>query len=142
MSTVESVVATFATCARTRLRAGEEPTISSNIDERSISSRSARFSVAQPLLGPLAIVDVRSTGVPAKDPSFLVAQGMVPDQEPAVLAIVAPQAPLEFEWHRAGQPLRCAHPSVGPSRRGGRDTGLPLWVGGHQLFPGESRVIE
>jgi CBS domain containing-hemolysin-like protein len=44
MSTVASVSATFSTCASTRRIAAEEPTISSNIDARSISSRNARFS--------------------------------------------------------------------------------------------------
>ena len=33
MRTVESVGATFATCASTLLSAGEEPTITSNIEE-------------------------------------------------------------------------------------------------------------
>ena len=45
ISTVESVLATFATWARTRFRGADEPTISSNIEERSKSSRSARFSL-------------------------------------------------------------------------------------------------
>ncbi len=42
--TVESVGATFATCANTLRSAAEDPTISSNIEERSISSRNATFS--------------------------------------------------------------------------------------------------
>src|SRR6266850_1301706 len=42
--TVESVGATFAICANTVRSASEEPTISSNIDERTISSRNATFS--------------------------------------------------------------------------------------------------
>src|SRR6266571_2403318 len=45
MSTVESVCATFATCASTRFSAGDEPTISSNIEARSRSSRSAIVSL-------------------------------------------------------------------------------------------------
>ncbi len=44
MRTVESVGATFATCDSTRRSGSEDPTISSNIEERSISSRSTRFS--------------------------------------------------------------------------------------------------
>src|SRR6266853_462447 len=45
MSTVESVCATFATCARTLCSADDEPTISSNIEARSRSSRSAIVSL-------------------------------------------------------------------------------------------------
>src|SRR6266581_1664153 len=45
MSTVESVCATFATCTRTLCSADEEPTISSNIEARSRSSRSAIVSL-------------------------------------------------------------------------------------------------
>jgi hypothetical protein len=89
MSTVESVLATFDTCAKTPCRAGDEPTISSNIDARSTSSRS-EVLVAHPLLGSLAVVDVRSARIPAEDASLLVAQWMVADQEPPVLAILAP----------------------------------------------------
>ena len=44
MSTVESVGATCATLVSTARSAGEVPTISSNIDDLSTSSRSARFS--------------------------------------------------------------------------------------------------
>ena len=45
ISTVESVRATLATRASTGCSAGDVPTISSNIDVRSTSSRSARFSL-------------------------------------------------------------------------------------------------
>jgi hypothetical protein len=69
--TVESVGATFDTCASTRRRASEEPTISSNIEERSISSRTRRFRFAF-CLRPLAIVDIGSRRVPANDLSALV----------------------------------------------------------------------
>jgi len=44
MSTVESVAATFAMLARTVCKAAEVPTISSNIEAWSTSSRSAMFS--------------------------------------------------------------------------------------------------
>ena len=44
MSTVESVGATFAMWARTYCKAGEVPTISSNIEAWSTSSRRAMFS--------------------------------------------------------------------------------------------------
>ena len=44
MSTVESLRATFDTRASTGCSAGEVPTISSNIDAVSISSRSVTFS--------------------------------------------------------------------------------------------------
>ena len=43
--TVESVGATLATRARTACRAGDSPTISSNMEALSISSRSAMFSL-------------------------------------------------------------------------------------------------
>src|SRR6266481_813148 len=43
--TVEPVGATFDTCLSTRRRVSEEPTISSNIEDCSISSRSATFSL-------------------------------------------------------------------------------------------------
>ena len=45
MSTVESVGATLATRARTACRAGEAPTISSNMEALSSSSRSTTFSL-------------------------------------------------------------------------------------------------
>ena len=44
MRTVESVGATFATCTSTLRSGSDDPTISSNIDARSISSRNAKFS--------------------------------------------------------------------------------------------------
>ena len=44
MSTVESIGATFETCDSTVRRGGEAPTISSNIDVLSISSRRTMFS--------------------------------------------------------------------------------------------------
>ncbi len=44
MSTVESASATLSTAASTLRNGSEEPTISSNIDDRPISARSAAFS--------------------------------------------------------------------------------------------------
>src|SRR5229473_6374212 len=43
--TVETVGATFSTCARTRRSGAEEPTISSNMEDRTMSSRNAMFSL-------------------------------------------------------------------------------------------------
>ena len=45
MRTVESEGATFSTCLSTCRMGLQEPTISSNIEERSISSRRTRFSL-------------------------------------------------------------------------------------------------
>src|SRR3989442_9822947 len=65
MSTVESVGATLATCASTRRRAVDDPTISSNIDERSMSSRSARVLVVDPLFGLFPVMDIRTGDIPS-----------------------------------------------------------------------------
>src|SRR6185437_14875110 len=70
--------------------------------------------VAHPLLGPLAIVDVRSARIPPDDPSLLVAERVVADQEPAVLAIVASYAPFDLKWHPTGQPVGALVPQSGP----------------------------
>ena len=64
MRTVESLGATLDMRERTLFRAGEDPTISSNIEALSISSRSATFSLLQPLLGLFAILDIGSSDVP------------------------------------------------------------------------------
>src|SRR2546426_5039633 len=101
------------------------------------------FGLAPPqrLLRPLAVVDVRSARIPTEDPSLLVAQGMVPDQEPAVLAIRAPHAPLEFEWQRTGQPLAALLLQSGPVL-GMEQHWVAPGVRGQQLFHGEPRVVE
>ena len=87
--------ATLATCASTRRRAGDEPTISSNIDARSISSRSARFSLrsAPRRLRSSMSVPSRTSGRSA----LFVAQGMVSNEEPPILSIVPSGALLVLE---------------------------------------------
>src|SRR5919201_1678427 len=77
MSTVASVSATFSTCASTRRSAAEEPTISSNIDARSMSSRNARFSWR-----------IRSSACLRSSMSLLVPQRVVMDEKPAILPVV------------------------------------------------------
>src|SRR5437016_1943736 len=57
------------------------------------------------LFGPLAIVDVYGRRVPAEHPALVVDQWTIAHQEPAVLPIVAPGAPLDFEGHSARQSL-------------------------------------
>src|SRR5258705_9714856 len=59
--------------------------------------------VLRALFGPLAIVDVDGRRVPAENPALVVDQWTITHQEPAVLPIVAPGAPLDFEGHSVGQ---------------------------------------
>src|SRR5882672_7693038 len=78
--TVASVGATFATWASTARKDADEPTISS-------------------------IVDVDGRRVPAEHPALVVEQWSIAHQEPAVLPIVAPGAPLDFKRHAVRQSL-------------------------------------
>src|SRR6266576_902788 len=57
------------------------------------------------LFGPLAIVDVDGRRVPTENPCLVVDQWTIPHQEPAVLPIVAPGAPLDFEGRSVRQSL-------------------------------------
>src|SRR5437762_724465 len=59
------------------------------------------FALPDLLLGALAVMDVRSGGIPAREPSLLVVQGVMANQEPAVLTILQPHALLSIERHTA-----------------------------------------
>src|SRR2546422_10461501 len=48
-------------------------------------------------------MDVRSGGIPAGEPSLLVAQGVMAYQVPAVLTVLPPRSLLSFERHTAWQ---------------------------------------
>src|SRR3989475_9380324 len=61
--------------------------------------------VLRALFGPLAIVDVHGRRVPAENPALVVDQWTIPHEEPAVLPVVAPGAPLDFEGHSVRQSL-------------------------------------
>src|SRR5258708_35464743 len=66
---------------------------------------------------------------------------MVPHQEAPVLAVLALEAPLDFEWHLAGQPLAALIPQSSPIL-GMEESRVAPGVRGHQLFHGESREFE
>src|SRR2546430_423662 len=62
--------------------------------------------ITDTLFGPLAIIDVGARRVPAQRLTVLIPHRVVLDEEPPVLAIVAPSALLELEGHttREGVP--------------------------------------
>src|SRR5713101_7373766 len=64
IKTVESEGATLVTCRNTLRNDSEEPTMSSNIDSRSICSRNARFSF-RVVLGFDPVIDIGSRRIPA-----------------------------------------------------------------------------
>jgi len=66
----------------------EEPTISSNIEERSISSRRTRFSFRSCSSDPLPVVDVGCCSVPADNATVFVFQRVVLNQLPAILSVL------------------------------------------------------
>ena len=111
IKTVESEEATFATWRSTLRSASEEPTMSSNIESRSICSRNARFS-----LRVLSSARTRSSmSVPVAyqriTSSFLVPKRLVTNQEPAILTVFsqsallssngAPRAKADFRYSRS-----------------------------------------
>src|SRR5260370_42513147 len=59
--------------------------------------------VSRPVFVPLAVVDIGSRRIPAKDLSGLVQQWVVPDQEPAILTILSHSPLLVFERNGAGK---------------------------------------
>src|SRR6185503_17960741 len=99
------------------------------------------FALPQRVFRPPAIVAVRSARIPPEDPSLLVAQGIVADQEPPVLAVLAPHATLDLEGHLAGEPPEPLILQSGPvvwivQRR------IAPGVRAHELFSGEPGVVE
>src|SRR5258708_11350408 len=66
---------------------------------------------------------------------------MVPHQEAPVLAVLALEAPVDFEWLLAGQPLAALIPQSSPIL-GMEESRVAPGVRGHQLFHGESREFE
>src|SRR6266481_4494031 len=59
--------------------------------------------VAYPLFSPLAVVDVSSCGIPSKNASLFVVQGVVADEKPSVFSILAQCSLLILERQSAGQ---------------------------------------
>src|SRR2546422_5819084 len=97
MSTVESVGDTFETCDSTRRSTSDEPTISSNMDDRTMSSQRERL-VAQSVFAAPAILDVGTRRVPANDVSSFVSQRIVVNQVPTILTIPAAHSSFVLEW--------------------------------------------
>src|SRR3989442_209070 len=93
----------------------------------------------RPLFGPLAIVDVHGRGVPAEHPALVVDQWTITHQEPAVLPIVAPGAPLDFEGHSVRQSLTPGILEPGDILGMEEQTGE---IGGQQIGHRESGVVE
>src|SRR5258708_2131363 len=90
---------------------------------------------------PIAVTHGRPARVPTDDLSLLVAQRMVLDQEPSILAIPPPQAPFDLERHSIQYPLTAlilhSSPVLGVEERR-----YAPRIRGHQLFHGESRVLQ
>jgi len=98
MSTVESVGDTFETCDSTRRSTSDEPTISSNMDDRTMSSRNASVSLRRSVFAAPAILDVGTRRVPANDVSSFVSQRIVVNQVPTILTIPAAHSSFVLEW--------------------------------------------
>ena len=81
--------AAFATWRSTLRNDSEEPTMSSNIESRSICSRNARFFVPCALLGSDAVFYISSRRVPANHLTLLISEWVVTNEEPAILAILS-----------------------------------------------------
>src|SRR5262249_39913960 len=95
--------------------------------------------IAHPLFRTLAFIDVRSGPIPTENPSSVVPQRAVTDQEPAVLSIFAPHAPLGFKWQPTAQRLAALN----------LQRGQIFWmidasesVRGHHIIQCEPGVIE
>src|SRR5262245_13319474 len=58
------------------------------------------------ILGPFSILDVKSSHIPSIDFSLLIEQRVVPDQEPAICAVLTQHTLLSFE--RRGSEKRSA----------------------------------
>src|ERR1700722_7828857 len=53
--------------------------------------------VPHPLLGLLAIVDVRPSGIPANNVPVVVTKGIVADKKPAIVTVFPKRSLLEFK---------------------------------------------
>jgi len=106
MRTVESVGATFATCASTWRSDAAEP--DDLFEHRGAVDVFAQREILalRALFGSLAIIDVGARRVPAQRLTVLIPHRVVLYEEPPVLAIMAPSALLELEGHatREGVP--------------------------------------
>jgi hypothetical protein len=136
---VESEGATLQTCRSTLCSASEEPTISSNIESRSICSRNARFS-----LRVLSSAWTRSLmSVPlayqANHPSLVVTQRVVMDEKPSVVSILAQDSFFVLEWH---VPRKRFQAFASESRAILQIKGSIANILRHDLFDREARVIE
>src|SRR5438067_327553 len=94
--TVESLLATWDTRDRTDMSAGEAPTISSNIEVLSISSRSATFSCRSLSSALLRSLDIGRCDVPAHELSPVVAKWVGAMHEPTIGSVRGPQAHLQL----------------------------------------------
>jgi hypothetical protein len=90
ISTVESVAATLSTSVSTRRKRRRRP--DDLLEHRRTVDLFAQRDVlvANSIFGTFAIVDVGGRGIPPHNAAVVIAQGPISDQEPAILAVVAP----------------------------------------------------
>src|SRR5258708_11141826 len=100
--TVESVGPTLAIRERTAFRGIDVPTISSNIEALSISSRRTTFSCWSFLIGFLALINLRGRTVPTLDLSLVVVQRIETTQDPAITPICSPHPQLRLVSRATG----------------------------------------
>src|SRR4030095_5999396 len=80
----------------------------------------------QPLLSPLAIVDIGTGDVPANDLALVIAHRVVPSEKPAIASIAGLQAHFQFVGQAARQRTLCKRfkPSDIVRMCGGADASL------------------
>src|SRR6202023_3309691 len=61
--------------------------------------------VAHPLLGPLAILDIGPSRVPANNVPLIVAKRIVTDQKPTIVTVLSKRPLLKFKRLTAHEPL-------------------------------------
>jgi hypothetical protein len=94
--TVESVGPTLAIRERTAFKGLDVPTISSNVEALSISSRRATFLLLKFLFGSLALIDIRKRNIPTHDLSLVVVQRIETNQKPTIIRIHSPHSQLQL----------------------------------------------
>ena len=105
MSTVESLLATLDTRANTAVSAGDPPTISSNIEALSTSSRSATFSCRSLSSAVFRSSMSVAVPVPSRDLSAVVFERIEPEQEPTERSVVSSHPGFELVGCAFQKPL-------------------------------------
>ena len=137
---MESEDATLETRRRTFLSASDEPTMSSNIESRSICSRQRQIFVPRPLFRSNAVIDIGSRCVPAGQLPVLVSEGIVSDQEPTIRAVFSACSQFRFKRNSA---IESSFPFIAKSFQIVRsETIVRESQGSRHVLRRQSRIVE